>query len=102
MRTLPRLSSLRVTFPTNACNRHGLLDRVHAMFGGVLQTAMRSIATGGFALLPIHRVVECILAWPMRYRCHSANYKHDTETGEFMICISMSDVMSPRLARGKY
>jgi putative transposase len=47
-----------------------------------------------------HRsIVERTFAWIARYRRHSKDYERNPETGEAMVYIAMTSLMSRRLAR---
>ncbi len=92
---------LKVLFADSAYARSGLPDWVKATFGWILQTVLRPVGIRGFVVLPKRWIVERTFAWLARYRRHSRDYEHNTETSEAMILISMIALMSRRLAHKK-
>jgi putative transposase len=99
MCALRRLDRLKVVFGDSAYGREGLPEWVKNTFGWVLQTVLRPVQAKGFIVLPKRWIVERTFAWLARYRRHSRDYEHRTETSEAMIIISMTAAMSRRLAR---
>jgi len=99
MCALRRLGRLKVVFGDSAYGREGLPEWVKNTFGWVLQTVLRPVQAKGFVVLPKRWIVERTFAWLARYRRHSRDYEHRTETSEAMIIISMTAAMSRRLAR---
>jgi putative transposase len=96
---LRRLARLKVIFGDSAYGREGLPAWVQETFGWILQTVLRPVQAKGFVVLPKRWIVERTFAWLARYRRHSRDYEHKTETSETMIYISMIALMSRRLAR---
>ena len=86
-------------FGDSAYGREGLPAWVQETFGWILQTVLRPVQAKGFVVLPKRWIVERTFAWLARYRRHSRDYEHKTETSETMIYISMIALMSRRLAR---
>lgn len=101
MCALRPFTRLKVIFGDSAYGREGLPQWVQATFGWILQTVLRPVAAAGFVVLPKRWIVERTFAWLARYRRHSRDYEHRTETSETMIYISMISLMSRRLARRK-
>ena len=99
---LRRLGRLKVVFGDSAYGREGLPQWVKETFGWVLQTVLRPVRAKGFVVLPKRWIVERTFAWLARYRRHSRDYEHNTETSMTMIHISMIAIMSRRLARQKH
>jgi putative transposase len=99
--SLRHLDRLKVIFGDAAYGRDGLPDWVKATFGWILQTVLRPLKAKGFVVLPKRWIVERTFAWLARYRRHSRDYEHNTETSEAMILISMIALMSRRLAHKK-
>jgi|SRR5271166_1104727 len=56
----------------------------------------------GFVLIPKRWVVERTFAWLGRYRRHSKDYEHLTESSETMVRISMIHLMLRRLTKETY
>ena len=81
-----------------AYGRAGLPRWVQVTFGWVLQTVLRPYQAAGFVVLPKRWLVERTFAWLGRYRRHSKDYERTTESSEAMIYISMTHLMSRRLA----
>jgi putative transposase len=98
---LRRLGRLKVVFGDSAYGREGLPQWVKDTFGWILQTVLRPVHAKGFLVLPKRWIVERTFAWLARYRRHSRDYEHRTETSETMILISMIALMSRRLAHQK-
>jgi putative transposase len=98
---LRHLSRLKVIFADSAYGREGLPVWVKDTFGWILQTVLRPVKAQGFVVLPKRWIVERTFAWLARYRRHSRDYEHNTETSEAMILISMIALMSRRLAHKK-
>ncbi|MBX9787828.1 MAG: IS5 family transposase [Pirellulales bacterium] len=98
---LRRLGRLKVVFGDSAYGREGLPQWVKDTFGWILQTVLRPVHAKGFVVLPKRWIVERTFAWLARYRRHSRDYEHRTETSETMILISMIALMSRRLAHQK-
>ncbi len=95
----PDWARLKVIFGDSAYGREGLPAWVQETFGWILQTVLRPVQAKGFVVLPKRWIVERTFAWLARYRRHSRDYEHKTETSETMIYISMIALMSRRLAR---
>jgi putative transposase len=98
LRTFPRL---KVIFGDSAYGRSGFPQWVAATFGWIVQTVLRPVQTAGFVVLPKRWIVERTFAWLARYRRHSRDYEHRTETSETMIYAAMIALMSRRLTRRK-
>lgn len=99
LRSLGRLGRLKVVFGDSAYGRDGLPGWVKETFGWLLQTVLRPVQAKGFVVLPKRWIVERTFAWLARYRRHSRDYEHRTDTSEAMIYISMIARMSRRLAK---
>lgn len=96
LRGFPRL---KVLFGDSAYGRSGFPQWVAARFGWIVQTVSRPVQAAGFVVLPKRWIVERTFAWLARYRRHSRDYEHRTETSESMIYLSMITLMSRRLTR---
>lgn len=96
LRDYPRL---KVIFGDSAYGRGGFPQWVAATFGWIVQTVLRPVQAVGFVVLPKRWIVERTFAWLARYRRHSRDYEHRTDTSETMIYITMIALMSRRLAR---
>lgn len=92
---------IKVVFADSAYGRMGLPEWVSSHCGWVLQTILRPVGLKGFVVLPKRWIVERTFAWLARYRRHSRDYEHKTDTSETMIYISMISLMSRRLARAQ-
>ena len=93
-----RFARLTIIWGDAAYGRAGLPDWVKKTFGWVLQTVLRPFQASGFVVLPKRWLVERTFAWLGRYRRHSKDYERTTESSEAMIYISMTHLMSRRLA----
>jgi putative transposase len=98
LRDFPRL---KVIFGDSAYGRGGFPQWVAATFGWIVQTVLRPVQAAGFVVLPKRWIVERTFAWLARYRRHSRDYEHRTETSETMIYTAMIALMSRRLTRRK-
>ena len=98
LRDFPRL---KVIFGDSAYGRGGFPQGVAATFGWIVQTVLRPVQAAGFVVLPKRWIVERTFAWLARYRRHSRDYEHRTETSETMIYTAMIALMSRRLTRRK-
>lgn len=98
---LRNLGRLRVVFADSIYGRCGLPEWVSETFGWVLQTVLRPVFATGFVVLPKRWMVERTFAWISRCRRHSKEYERTTESSEAMIYITMTGIMSRRLARQK-
>lgn len=96
LREYPRL---KVIFADSAYGRDGFPQWVAATFGWIVQTVLRPVTAAGFVVLPKRWIVERTFAWLVRYRRHSRDYEHRSETSETMIYIAMIALMSRRLTR---
>jgi putative transposase len=96
LRSFPRL---KVIFGDSANGRSGFPQWVATTFGWIVQTVLRSVQASGFVVLPKRWIVERTFARLARYRRHSRDYEHRSETSETMIHLSMIALMSLRLAR---
>lgn len=94
-------TKIKVVFADSAYGRMGLPDWVKGFCGWVLQTVLRPAGAQGFVTLPKRWIVERTFAWLARYRRHSRDYEHKTDTSEAMIYISMINLMSRRLANAQ-
>jgi len=92
---------LKVVFGDSAYGRSGLPQWLQNQFHKILQTVLRPIGVKGFVILPKRWIVERTFGWLGRWRRHSKDYEQNPETSEAMIYISMIDLMSKRLAKGK-
>jgi putative transposase len=98
LRDFPRL---KVIFGDSAYGRGGFPQWVAATFGWIVQTVLRPVQAAGFVVLPKRWIVERTFAWLARYRRHSRDYEHRTETSETMIYTAMIALMSRRFTRRK-
>jgi putative transposase len=71
-----------------------------AALGWVLEIVKRCDDVKGFKVLPRRWIVERTFGWLGRYRRHSKDYEHLTESSEAMIRISMINLMVHRLKPG--
>jgi putative transposase len=99
LRALSRLGRMKVIFGDSAYGRDGLPGWAKETFGWILQTILRPVHAQGFVVLPKRWIVERTFAWLARYRRHSRDYEHRTDTSEAMIHISMIARMSRYLAK---
>ena len=94
-------TKIKVLFADSAYGRVGLPEWVRSYCGWILQTVLRPVGVKDFVVLPKRWIVERTFAWLARYRRHSRDYEHRTDTSEAMIYISMINLMSRRLARAQ-
>jgi putative transposase len=88
---------LKVIVGDAAYGRDGLPAWVQATYGWILQTVQRPVEAQGFVVLPKRWIVERTVGWLGRYRRHSKDYEHTTESSEAIIDISTIHLMSRRL-----
>lgn len=84
-----QFTRLKVIFGDAAYGRDGLPEWVQATYGWILQTVLRPVEAEGFVVLPKRWIVERTFGWLGRYRRHSKDYEHTTDSSEAMIYISM-------------
>jgi putative transposase len=72
---------------------------VQALFGWVLEIVKRTDKTQGFVPLPRRWVIERFFGWLNWSRRLSKHYERRADSGEAMVYLSMTQVMTKRLAR---
>jgi len=77
----------------------GLPTWVKQTFGWLLQTVLGPAEAKGVVVLPKRWIVERTFAWLARCRRHGKDYERTTGSSESRIYLSMSALLSRRLAR---
>lgn len=99
MRLREGFRRLKVIFADSAYGKNGLPEWVKTTFGWILQTVLRPVGVKGFVVLPKRWIVERTFSWLGHFRRHSKDYERTTASSEAMIYISMTHLMSRRLAK---
>lgn len=76
-----------------------LVTWVSALFGWVLEIVKRTDKTPGFVPLPRRWVIERFFGWLNWSRRLSKHYERRADSGEGMVYLSMTHLMTKRLAR---